>query len=79
MGMTMQLTETWSMRTNLYYDFINKKLTNPVVNLTKELHCWQLSVDWNPIGAYKGFYLRFGILNPQLKDLQYEKRNYSIY
>jgi hypothetical protein len=78
-GMSMQVTETWSLRTSLYYDFINDKLSNPVVNLAKELHCWQLSVDWNPIGAYKGFYLRFGILNPQLKDLQYEKRNYSIY
>lgn len=79
LGMNLQVTDTWSLRSGLYYDIINDKLNNPVINITKELHCWQLSIDWNPIGAYKGFYLRFGNSNPQLKDLQYEKRSYSIY
>ncbi len=79
LDINLRITDTWSLSSNLYYDITNDILNNPVISISKELHCWNLSVTWNPIGAYKGFYLRFGNNDPQLKDLQYEKRSYGIY
>ncbi len=78
-NLTMNITETWALSGRLCYDFISKTLTDNVFNLSKDLHCWQFNLEWNPIGYNKGFYLRFGIKSPQLQDLKYEKRSYSMY
>jgi hypothetical protein len=74
-----QLTETWKFDANGLYDLIDQKLENTSVNITKDMHCWDLSVRWYPTGINQGFYLRFGIKASQLQDLKLEKRDDPIY
>ncbi|MCB0702632.1 MAG: hypothetical protein KDC55_07985, partial [Ignavibacteriae bacterium] len=61
------------------YDLIDQKLENTSINITKDMHCWDLSVRWYPTGINQGFYLRFGIKASQLQDLKLEKRDDPIY
>lgn len=71
----MSLTQTWAIDATGYYDFVNMELGSPQINIRKDLHCWELSLRWTPIGYNRGFYLRFGIKSPQLRDLQIEKQS----
>lgn len=79
LGIRFQLTETWKFDANGLYDLIDQKLENTSVNITKDMHCWDLSVRWYPTGINQGFYLRFGIKASQLQDLKLEKRDDPIY
>ncbi len=76
---SFSLTSTWNINSSAQYDFIQEELLNPSISLTKDMHCWDLSLQWYPIGFSRGFYLRFGIKASQLKDLMLEKRSAPIY
>ena len=78
-GLNVVIAETWNISTRLHYDFIKKQVITPEINLTKDLHCWDLTANWYPIGYNRGFYLRFGIKSSQLKDLKIEKRDSPIF
>ncbi|ROL59611.1 LPS-assembly protein LptD [Bacteroidetes/Chlorobi group bacterium ChocPot_Mid] len=75
---SFNLTSTWSLRGNAQYDFINKELLAPSFEINKDMHCWNLTFQWWPVGYNAGFYLRFGIKAPQLQDLKIEKRESPI-
>jgi lipopolysaccharide assembly outer membrane protein LptD (OstA) len=79
LGLRLQLTETWKFDANCLYDLIDQTFENTSVNITKDMHCWDLSVRWYPTGVNRGFYLRFGIKASQLQDLKLEKRDDPIY
>ncbi len=50
----IQLTKNWGVNIgNFGYDFVRKGLTYPSVGFTRNLHCWQMSLNWQPTrGTY---------------------------
>lgn len=72
---SLTITPSWSANGFLQYDLIKKELMSPVINLHKDMHCWEFNFTWYPVGYNRGFYMRFGIKAPQLKDLKYEERS----
>jgi hypothetical protein len=72
---TFKLTNSWNLTFSGGYDFVNHEISVPQLGLTKDLHCWELSFSWVPIGGNSGFNLRLNIKAPQLKDLKYEIQN----
>jgi hypothetical protein len=67
---SLKITPTWNLDGSAQYDFVTRKLYIPSINIHKNLHCWDLIFSWYP---GQGFYLKFGILAPQLHDLKLEK------
>ncbi|MFK7934123.1 MAG: putative LPS assembly protein LptD [Saprospiraceae bacterium] len=50
MNGNLQLTPKWSVRVgNFGYDFKNKRLTYPDFGVSRNLHCWQLSFNFQPV------------------------------
>lgn len=50
MNGNLQLTPKWSVRVgNFGYDFKNKRLTYPDFGVSRNLHCWLLSFNWQPV------------------------------
>ena len=49
----ISLTEKWKMTYNSGYDFVSKALTYTNLAITRDLHCWQMNLNWTPI-AYGG-------------------------
>lgn len=51
------LTSKWSLNVrNVSYDFEEKTMVYPDLGLTRDLHCWELSVFWQPDrGSYNFF------------------------
>jgi len=76
---SLKPTVTWSVDGSFSYDFVTGNVITPQINLRKDLHCWDLIFTWTPIGFSQGFYLRFGIKSPQMRDLQLEKRSLPIF
>jgi LptD protein len=53
------LSKKWSIRVgNIGYDFVNKQLTYPDFGFRRDLHCWEMGMDWQPIRGTYSFYLR---------------------
>jgi len=77
--MNLRLTETWNFSANARFDFIRKELLTPQINLRKDLHCWELILNWTPLGFNRGFYLKFGIKSSTLQDLKIEKKSSPLF
>ncbi|HJW30248.1 MAG TPA: hypothetical protein VJ508_13490, partial [Saprospiraceae bacterium] len=46
---SMRLTPNWTIHFgNIGYDFNSKKLTYPDIGIARDLHCWQLSFNFQP-------------------------------
>jgi LptD protein len=53
------ISKKWSIRVgNIGYDFINKQLTYPDFGFRRDLHCWEMGLDWQPQRGTYNFYLR---------------------
>lgn len=64
-----RITPEWQVGTSLGYDFIEKDLTPSRFNVTRNLHCWDLTFQWNPFGDFKFFLFRLSVRDSQLQGL----------
>ena len=52
----LQLTPEWRVNIqNIEYDFKNREFVYPAFNLVRDLHCWQMSINWYPEPQIYGF------------------------
>lgn len=68
------LSEKWKVMFNSGYDFINKKLTQTNIGITRDLHCWTLMFNWVPFGRYTFYNFRINVKASILSDLKLERR-----
>lgn len=66
---------TWKISGSLSWDAINGQINVPTIFFSKELHDADIQFQWNPVGFSRGFYLRFGLKDPRLRDIKLEKRD----
>ena len=71
---TIQLTQAWRVQYNARFDLINQNLVSHTFSVNRDLHCWELSLNWTPNGYASGLYLRLNVKSPNLKDLKLEQR-----
>lgn len=68
------LTPKWMVRLRADYDFVNKKLVNASVDISRDLHCWEMSFNWVPFGFYQSYFFRISVKSAILQDLKLERR-----
>ena len=68
-----KISKNWRVRFRGQFDLIKKQLVGQYWSIYRDLHCWEASFNWTPIGAGKGFYLRINIKSPPLQDIKFEK------
>ncbi len=55
----IQLTEKWRLNFgNIAYDFKNKAFSYPSLGFTRDLHCWELNMQWYPESGIYTFSLK---------------------
>jgi hypothetical protein len=72
---SIEIMDKWRVNINTGYDIVRKEWTPTQLDVYWDLHCWELSVNWVPIGVRKSIYLRLNIKASMLKDLKVEYRN----
>lgn len=78
-NLSLRPTRNWSVRLSAQYDVLNKEIISPVININRDLHCWEMTFIWYPKGFNAGYYFRIGIKSSILRDLKIEKRSSPIY
>lgn len=73
-SLSFNLTEKWQISTSGNYDFLNKKKYITSVDITRDLHCWQMSFSWYPMGIREGYRLEIKVKAPQLQDIKVTKQ-----
>jgi lipopolysaccharide assembly outer membrane protein LptD (OstA)/peptidoglycan hydrolase-like protein with peptidoglycan-binding domain len=72
---SVNLTPKMGVTFSAGYDFESKKMTPGTINFTRDLHCWQMSFSWVPIGFRQQWSFNIGVKSAMLKDLKYDKHN----
>ena len=76
---SVSLTQSLDVNVVGSFDLLTGKLNSPIIDLSKRIHCWYLSLNWVPLGVNQGFFLRFGASAQQLKDLVIPKQSTPLY
>jgi lipopolysaccharide assembly outer membrane protein LptD (OstA) len=73
-NLSFNLTEAWRFSASGSYDFVRKEFAAPSVSIYRDLHCWEMSFSWFPIGFYNGYRLELRVKAPQLQDIKITKQ-----
>jgi len=68
------LTEKWKLNGASGYNFRTKEITNTRLNITRDLHCWQMSFNWVPFGDFRSYDFRINVKSAVLQDLKLTRR-----
>lgn len=73
---SLNITSKWAVSASAGYDFQQKKLTPGAVRITRDLHCWQMSLQWIPVGFRQSWSFNIAVKSSMLSDmLKWEKNN----
>lgn len=67
------LSKNWQVALNSGYDLQNGALVLPMFQISRNLHCWQMSVQWVPFGQFRSYALEIGLKAPELKDIHFRQ------
>ena len=74
-SLTARLTPNWSVTGSSGLDLAAGEITQTVIGLRRDLHCWELAIDWQPIGVTRGFSFSLYVKSGLLKDfLRFDPR-----
>jgi hypothetical protein len=74
---SVKLTPNFRLSTQLNYDLVNNTFVYPSINFSRDLHCWQISGLWIPVGPYRGYNFTIAAKSSLLQDLKLN-RNKTI-
>jgi hypothetical protein len=74
---TLRLTEKWQMGINGYYNITEAQLGTLSLSISRELHCWQMSINISPVGRYRFFNIAISPKSSILRDIKINRtRNF---
>ena len=71
------LGKGWKVSANMTYNFDYMKITACSFNISRDLHCWNMTASINPIGPFKSYTFHIGVNASILSDLKYDKNSNS--
>jgi hypothetical protein len=69
------LTKKWKLGFRSGWDFEVKDLSYTSLNIYRDLHCWEMSFDWIPIGPRKSYTFTIKVKSAILQDLKLTRRS----
>lgn len=70
----INLTSKWKIGVVSGYDFINKTLVYPNINIYRDLHCWEMRFNWVPTGNRGSYSIDINVKASVLQDLKLSRR-----
>lgn len=69
----VSLTPKWKVDFNSGYDLKNKAVTITNLSIRRDLHCWQMSLNWVPFGKFQSYSFTIGVKSGMLRDLKIDR------
>lgn len=70
----LTLTKAMSITYTSGYDFTRKQITMTQIGINRDLHCWDMSINWIPNGSMQMWNFTLRVKASVLSDLKYERR-----
>jgi LPS-assembly protein len=70
------LTPKWKLGMNGYYDIKSSSIQQFTMYISREMHCWQLSINVTPVGLYRTFNFTISPKSGILRDLRINRTRY---
>jgi hypothetical protein len=70
------LSPKWKIGGSGFYDLNTKQLQSLTTFISRDLHCWQMSINVTPIGLYRYFNITISPKSGLLRDLKVNRTRY---
>jgi lipopolysaccharide assembly outer membrane protein LptD (OstA) len=70
----LSLTPKWKTTFNSGYDIEKKRFSETRLGITRDLHCWEMRLDWVPYGRYQSYNFTIRAKSSLLQDLKISRR-----
>lgn len=67
-------TPKWKVQFTSGYDFQNQGLSPTSFAIYRDMHCWDMSINWIPIGPYRSYNVTIKVRASILQDLKLSKQ-----
>ena len=58
------------------YNITQKELGLLSINLSRDLHCWQMNINMSPVGKYRFFSINISPKSSMLRDIKVNRTRY---
>lgn len=69
------LTPKWKFGYSTGYDFQQKEITATSFNISRDLHCWEMTFSCIPFGTHQSYNFQINVRSSMLRDLKLTKRD----
>jgi lipopolysaccharide assembly outer membrane protein LptD (OstA) len=70
----VQMTPNWKVTFNSGYDFEQKDISYTSLGILRDLHCWEMRLNWVPFGFQQNYFFQINVKSSILQDLKLTKR-----
>ena len=70
----INLTKKWKINVSTIYDFKEGKFPYASVDVYRDLHCWEMKLNWIPVGFRKSWNFQINVKSSVLQDLKLTKK-----
>jgi len=74
----VNLTPNWRIGFSSAYNFDENKFTYTSVDIYRDLHCWELLINWIPFGFRQSYNLTLRVKSSVLQDLKLTRRTHHL-
>ena len=66
----LSISEMWKINFNTGYNFDSNEITQTMIGIARDLHCWQLNLNWVPFGRFTSYNIDIRVKSSILQDLK---------
>jgi hypothetical protein len=70
---SFSLTRNWRISGSTSFDFVNKEFPTAYIQIYRDLHCWEMSMQWIPFGIRQSYSFSIRVKASVLQDLKLKK------
>jgi hypothetical protein len=70
----VSFSEKWKINFNTGYDVSAARITQSMIGIARDLHCWQMNVNWIPFGRFTSYNVDIRVKSSILQDLKVSRR-----
>jgi len=66
------LSKNWQVGVNTGYDIERNEFVFPMLQVYRDLHCWQMGFQWVPSGEFNSYSFQIGLKASQFDDIRFK-------
>lgn len=70
----VNITDKWKIGFSTGWDFTQKEITQTDIRIFRDLHCWEMNLNWTPFGRFTSYSMDIRVKASVLRDLKYNRR-----